>query len=321
LGLIISQRLVWAMGGSNITIKSTCGEGSTFSFGLPLSICSLEEIEALFESRTEVELQTSDTLVGHILVVEDNPINQEVVCEQLRRMGISSKVAHNGAQAVALVKEGAYDAVLMDIQMPVMDGYEATKRIRVSHPHLPIIALTAAAMIEDQHKALNVGMNEHLSKPINAKALRDMLSIYLRHERVCEVPSSSTSTQRPEITALLDIKEGLERMGGDKRLYIKLLKTFLEQLHAQIVPALEVKKPLKRGKNAQAWEPFRQEVHSLKGLAANLSLPLLLEVTTQLDAQIKQAKSAPKKMIDALHVSLTKSQVAIEVWIEKEAKV
>jgi len=318
LGLIISQRLVWAMGGSDIAIKSEYGKGTTFSFGVPLHTCSLEEISTLFESRTQVHVDESDKLVGHVLVVEDNLINQEVVCEQLRRMGLSSKVANNGLKAVVMVKEETFDVVLMDIQMPVMDGYEAATRIRASHPELPIIALTAAAMIEDQNKALSVGMNAHLSKPINSQALRNLLCVYVRHVGHEEAPSPVLPSPPAQTIAILDATEGLDRMGGNKPLYIKLLKTFLEQLKTQILPELHAKKPLKRGKNAELWEPFRQEVHSLKGLAGNLSLHALLEAATQLDAQIKQKHAAPKAMVDALHVSLQVSEGAICAWLEKE---
>jgi HPt (histidine-containing phosphotransfer) domain-containing protein len=129
------------------------------------------------------------------------------------------------------------------------------------------------------------------------------------------VPSEPHKT-----TAILDATEGLERIGGNKPLYIKLLKTFLEQLKSQILPDLLAKKPLKRGKNAQDWEPFRIEVHSLKGLAGNLSLLALLEVATQLDAQIKEKHSATKAMVDALHVSLQVSEGAIGAWLEKEER-
>ncbi|MBV5278819.1 MAG: response regulator, partial [Campylobacteraceae bacterium] len=246
LGLIISQRLVWAMGGSDISIKSLQGEGSTFSFGLPLHTCSQEEVVALFESRTVVTSDVRDTLFGHVLVVEDNLINQEVVCEQLHRMGMSYKVANNGSEAVEMVKEASYDVVLMDIQMPVMDGYEATTRIRVMHPDLPIIALTAAAMIEDQQKALQMGMNAHLSKPINAAALKDMLSLYVSHGRHEEALLPVTSMEPTQTIALLDVKEGLERMGENKSLYIKLLNTFLHQLNTQILPALHTTQPLEQ---------------------------------------------------------------------------
>ena len=318
LGLIISQRLVWAMGGSDIVIKSTRGEGSIFSFGLPLHTCSLDEADALFESRIETHMDTTDALCGYVLVVEDNLINQEVVCEQLRRIGMRSKVANNGSQAVSMVKEEHFDAVLMDIQMPIMDGYEAAKRIRVTHPHLPIIALTAAAMIEDRHKAIKVGMNAHLSKPIHAKELKETLRLYVSKTGYQKAPIVTTSAKPPQKTLLLDVNDGLERMGGDKELYVRLLKTFLVQLESEIVPSLHAKKPTKRGKNFEVWEPFRVEVHSLKGIAGNLSLHRLLESATLLDAQIKEKQSAPKSMIDALHVSLRLTKEAIDEWLEKK---
>ncbi|MEI2421465.1 response regulator, partial [Arthrospira platensis SPKY2] len=98
----------------------------------------------------------------HILVVEDHPINQEVAREQLEKLGLKVTIASDGSQAVQQVLSGKFDLVLMDIQMPIMDGYKAARAIRQFDKKIPIIALTAAALVEDREKALAAGMNDHL---------------------------------------------------------------------------------------------------------------------------------------------------------------
>lgn len=313
LGLIISQRLVWAMGGSDIAIKSQKGEGTTFSFGLPLYTCSLEEVEALFESRTEVSIGDTYSLAGHILVVEDNLINQEVVCEQLRRMGVSSKVANNGSIALSMLGCEHFDAILMDIQMPVMDGYEATTRIRKTNLEIPIIALTAAAMIEDQQKALSIGMNNHLSKPINATQLHQILAQYLKQ---VELKISEADKEVVQFSCeVINVDEGLERLGGNKELYSKLLKEFIRQLHEEVMPALEKNLPTQNA-TLEKWELFRVTIHSLKGVTANLALNALNQSATTVDMQIKQTQKAEQSAIDALHFSIVQTEDAIYRWLQ-----
>ncbi len=122
----------------------------------------------------EAEARARAALSGiRVLLVEDNDINQQVAREILGSVGISVSMATNGQEAVEAVAAGAYDAVLMDVQMPVMDGYEATRRIR-QNPRfqaLPIIAMTAHAMAGDREKSLAAGMNDHVTKPIDPEAL------------------------------------------------------------------------------------------------------------------------------------------------------
>ncbi|MBP6497154.1 MAG: response regulator, partial [Campylobacteraceae bacterium] len=314
LGLIISQRLVWAMGGSDIAIKSQKEIGSTFSFELPLHTCSIKEVDALFESRAEVSREDVYSLHGHVLVVEDNVINQEVVCEQLRRMGISSKVANNGSLALPILCGEHFDAILMDIQMPVMDGYEATKHIRKTNLDIPIIALTAAAMIEDQQKALSVGMNDHLSKPINATQLRHILAQYLTHAepKIVEVEKKVIHSS----SDIMKVDEGLERMGGSKELYQKLLKEFIRQLHEEVMPSLEKNLP-SQNDTLEKWELFRATIHTLKGVTANLSLSALNQSATNVDAQIKQSQRSDQSTINALYLSIVQTEDAIYQWLKE----
>ena len=129
-----------------------------------------------------------------VLVVEDNPINQRVVREQLEQMGLSVQIADNGQEGVDAVAAGGIDLVLMDIQMPVMDGYEAARLIRQHQPDLPIIALTAAALFEDRQKALAAGMNDHLGKPFTGQQLFDQLKPWLE-TRELRQPSQAVPTE------------------------------------------------------------------------------------------------------------------------------
>ena len=123
--------------------------------------------------------------VGKILVVEDAPMNQMVVCKVLERLGLSSKVANNGQEAIDMLAKEEFDLVLMDGQMPVMDGYEATAMIRSGtvvgvNPRIPVVALTAHAMVGEDRKCMDAGMDDYLTKPLERDKLIDVLGRYLR---------------------------------------------------------------------------------------------------------------------------------------------
>lgn len=181
LGLVISQRLVDAMGGNEgIVIQSQPNQGATFSFKIPLPRASEQQKIALLSQLSQSKKASEQVHIqGHVLLVEDNIINQEVASEQLKQLGLQVSIADNGAVAVAKAQTEAFDLILMDIQMPILDGYQATELIRQVNKKVPIIALTAAAMSEDKAKALSYGMNGHLSKPIDTRELISTLHQWL----------------------------------------------------------------------------------------------------------------------------------------------
>ncbi len=183
LGLAISRHLVELMGGT-IWVSSKPGKGSDFQFTARFSISEKQTLEAA----TEVALQTMPRLgQAKVLVVEDNELNQEIAVGLLELMGITPALAANGREAVALCEREEFDLIFMDIQMPVMDGLEATRRIRASGKGntatVPIIAMTANAMTSDREKSLEAGMNAHIAKPINHAELAETVRRWCCEER------------------------------------------------------------------------------------------------------------------------------------------
>lgn len=175
LGLVICKNVVQMMGG-DIWVSSEVDKGSTFSFTVSLSrqqACDKVISTAGSEKNMKVNEAIARLKGTRFLLVEDNEINLELTIELLSLIGVNVDTAGDGKEALEVLEREEFDGVLMDCQMPVMDGYEATRRIREKEKfqHLPVIALTANAMKGDREKVLAVGMNDHVAKPINPDIL------------------------------------------------------------------------------------------------------------------------------------------------------
>jgi|GEM_PF-1944698 len=227
LGLSISKQLVELMGGM-IWVESQYGKGSKFSFKIPLEEIDIEKIDKFESKRENIDLKRDIRMLkdSTILLVEDNQINQEIILGLLEDSGITIEVANNGQEAIDIFEIDKYDIILTDLQMPEMDGYMTTKLIREIDSDIPIIALTANAMKDDISKTKSVGMNDHLSKPIEVDKLYMMLLKYI--PKRCKLDNSSYKKVEISIPDFVTIYKniGLSHMSGDKELYIKVLKRF-----------------------------------------------------------------------------------------------
>ena len=207
-----------------------------------------------------------------LLLVEDNEVNQEVAHQILSDAGIRVDIAGNGAIALAKIAENAYDGVLMDCQMPVMDGYQATRKLRqdARYSNLPVIAMTANAMVGDKEKCLDAGMNDFIAKPIDVAQLFGTLARWVAPSAPrAEQPAVAQPQPQPQLDAALPVvpglmmAEALRRVGGNAGLMRKLLDRFVEtQFDAmlRIAGAIE---------NNQLETAIRV-AHTLKGLAGNI---------------------------------------------------
>ena len=215
-----------------------------------------------------------------ILLVEDNPVNQELALELLQGAGLQVEVANNGLEAVEKISQNYYDAVLMDCQMPIMDGFEATRKIREDgrFTHLPILAMTANAMAGDKEKCIASGMNDHIAKPIDVTQLFLTLSKWLHSKSVSEhtgkIPAIRSynihnEDHIPDIEGL-DLETALIRVGGNTKLLRKLILRFCET-QADVIQ--RINEALANDHHDSA----EMSAHTLKGLAGNICATHLAE--------------------------------------------
>ncbi|MGX5659066.1 response regulator [Castellaniella ginsengisoli] len=257
---------------------------------------------------------------ARILLVEDNDINREFAVELLRGEGVSVDEAINGQEAVERVQLKHYDAVLMDIQMPVMDGLQAARRIRglgngaggTRFVELPIIAMTALAMASDAQASQEAGMNDHITKPIDPDHLLATLA------RWVSVPDDRAATQAPasggepgrlpdDLSALthLDAADGVRRIGGRAEPYRKQLRRF----GAQYGGAIDELRRLLAQEGPAAAEAH---CHTLKGVAGNIGARALFARVSEIDALLKQGRRPDAALLDTAQTMLENVLADIE---------
>nr|MDJ0666231.1 response regulator [Desulfobacterales bacterium] len=235
---------------------------------------------------------------ARVLLVEDNEINQQVAKEILEGGGVVVRLAANGQQGVEAVRQEVFDAVLMDIQMPVMDGYAAAREIR-KDPHsqdLPIIAMTAHAMTGDAEKSRAAGMNDHVTKPIDPGQLFGALRQWIVAPKLPgETPpvpdaaneAAAVSDALPDFLNGFDLAAGLRRLQGNRQLYRKLIIDFADKCRDAAVA-------IRQALAAVDLEQTRHLVHSLKGAAGNLAAERVQNAAMAMEGLIKDAAALPE---------------------------
>ena len=242
---------------------------------------------------------------AHILLVDDNSINQEVATEFLKDAGMIVTVASNGQECLDALQNGVYDLVLMDIQMPVMDGLEATRIIRrdSQFKDLPIIAMTAHAMAGDREKSLAAGMNGHITKPIDQVVFYQTLKEWVGGKQTAppqEKPRTSSSGSMADLSLSslpgIDQVEALKVLNNNTRLFVKLLYDFRKNFSS--LPTL-----LRNLSETGQWPEIQEKAHTVKGVAGYLGASYLMEAAQQLENTLKKGnrEDAPNHLVSLIN--------------------
>jgi signal transduction histidine kinase/CheY-like chemotaxis protein/HPt (histidine-containing phosphotransfer) domain-containing protein len=306
LGLAITKRLVNLLGGT-ISLISKVGKGSTFSITIPAGI-DIENVLVITEydgcSTTQENKSFEIKLYGNVLVAEDNKVNQQVIRAMLEKIGLKVTIAKDGIKAIEKVSNGRYDLILMDMHMPNMNGYQATKQLRKMGLKIPIVALTASVMKNDADKCIAAGCDEYQPKPINRKKLFKVLGKYLSMEKkdmveendLADFQSNESMQSNPDINSLqtgpsfsvsgedMDIPIDWPTMMnnlGDEEMVMDTTKMFSED-------APQIIRKLDEALKAKTCEDVQLHAHSLKGILALIGANLLRQKAYQLECAGKE---------------------------------
>lgn len=318
LGLAITQRLAQLMGG-NVGASSIPGSGSTFWFTARVGKSKLS-VKALADG-SAITGQSIQTLPKgkRILLAEDNKINQEVAVELLTEAGLTVDVASDGFEALNKVRQGNYDLVLMDVQMPGMDGLEATRAIRAlpGYEQLPIIAMTANAFDDDRELCRVAGMNDFVAKPVDPELLYHALQRWLPDTTIGDATAHTDEIkQLPEkLTAIpaLNAQRGLKVLNGHLATYLRLLRSYAVD-HAEDMLRL------REHVSKDDWNGATRLAHSLKGISGNLGAMGIYDMAAILETSIKarQDSAIIEQQIRTLDSELKQLTTAITTALPEE---
>lgn len=302
LGLSVSRRLVELMGGQ-MGCTSAAGVGSTFWFTLPVALAPAGHLHPASihqqEGRgSELPERAPDQL--KVLLVEDDVTNQEVAVELLALRGIHTDVAANGQIAVEMATAKEYDLVLMDLQMPVMDGLAATRALRAmpTYQRTPILAMTASAYAEDRNACLAAGMNDFVAKPVQPKGLYATIRQYTG-----VVLPESTSAPVPDgpgaIEALAPIRglvpaDGLRVTDGNQASYLRLLRRFATERRGDVAQLRDLV-------DSNQWTEAHRLVHTLKGSAATIGGRDVRHAAQQVEELLRKAHVPSETLAEAIN--------------------
>lgn len=289
LGLAICKQLAELIGGS-IGMESVLGEGSTFWLTIPCT-------EGEAPSHTEcLPAEIGNTGPLHILVAEDNPVNQQLVTAFLKKMSHSYEVAGNGVEALEAIRSRSFDLVLMDIQMPVMDGVEATRAIRLlpgTERNIPIVALTANAMVGSREEYLAAGMDDYVPKPVNFDELQNAIARVHHHDaaRVSgKVKQDNSADDADQPTAVFDLEKvaSLRDVMGEEA-----FQTLIGRVPDESTNLLS---NIQQSLAAGNLESAQRAAHGLKGMASNVGAERIEAIARRIELEAKTVDAASKEV-------------------------
>jgi|JI10StandDraft_1071094.scaffolds.fasta_scaffold112929_2 signal transduction histidine kinase/CheY-like chemotaxis protein/HPt (histidine-containing phosphotransfer) domain-containing protein len=324
LGLAICKQLTELMGG-RIGVHSAPGEGSTFWVEIPLE-AARKPVDEIASAPAPLADAPATEKPHRILLAEDNPINQMVAIGTLRKLGYRNvTVVSDGIEALCEVEKNAFDVILMDCQMPSMDGYETTATLRLKGYRLPIIAMTANAVSGDREKCLAVGMDDYVSKPVPPNALSAVLERWTTRMPAASSPARLAAPARdqretgvnpaPAVPEPLVFDEAgvLERVGGDRQLLRDVLRAACETTHREVssLATFLLEGPLNE---------VASRAHSLKGAAANLGANALAALAARIEREARsEGLQAPIKLAEALAWEFARFEAQTEALRQSSA--
>ena len=256
---------------------------------------------------------------ARVLLVEDNEINQEVASSLMERMGMSVTLAENGLNAVNACKARTFDIIFMDIQMPVMDGLEAARRLRAQEAEdgagpTPIIAMTAHAMREDRERSRDAGMDDHITKPIDPDMLARILIKWVKPRaqaaHAADQDTGCPASADADAGTIFDWEKGLLYVGGEEQLLVKQLKNFIRRY-------AHMPQTLAELSAAGQWHEANRAAHSLKGVAATLGMDALSAHAAALE-QSYAANTADGQSLEKLRELLQRAGAEIKQNLEEK---
>ncbi|MCK8493030.1 response regulator [Spirosoma sp. RP8] len=285
LGLNIVKSLTQMQGGW-IKVDSALGKGSEFTLELTYPVAPESILQTIDPSLAKAETAKKSLT---ILAVEDNPMNQKLVLQVIKRLGYEADLAENGQQALDMLQKKSFDLVLMDIQMPVMDGYQTTRHIRTTlRSTIPIIAMTAHALASEREQCLQAGMNDFLPKPFQMEDLKRMILHYGFSEG--SQPTLAGATQPappapapPTNPTSFSIEPLLNSVGNDPELALELLEIYLDKTPEEL-------KQLQQGLSEKDVPAIGRTLHTQKAPAMMMGLRKVTELNLRIEALVKGGK-------------------------------